>query len=136
MSIRVVIECETLSQGSVLRRTERLAARVQSVIRSSGYSDESSLEDQLSKEINMMITQSFFAFVRGRKADTNKLRSYDAEISPPSTQSRAQSASYGSRANANLPRVVPPTAAGEFGRHRSASQRDRYAFERTQSNLG
>jgi hypothetical protein len=84
----------------------------------------------------MTITQSFLSLVSSRKSETNELWSYEAEISPPSVQNGPQSASYGSRASAYWPRVVPPTAPGKTGRHRSASQTDSYAYERTQSNLG
>jgi hypothetical protein len=84
----------------------------------------------------MTIKQSLLALISGRTADTNELWSYEAEVSTPSTQTRAQSASYGVRANAGWPRVVAPTASGKSGRHRYASQTDRYAFEHTQSNLG
>jgi hypothetical protein len=84
----------------------------------------------------MTITQSFLALVSSRRSDTNELGSDEAEISPPSTQARAQTATYGLRANACWPRVVPPAVSRRIGRHRCASQTDSDAYERTQSNLG
>jgi hypothetical protein len=77
----------------------------------------------------MTITQSILALVGSKTTDTSEIRGYEAETSPPFMQSRVPSASYGLRTHAYWPRVVPPRASGEIGRHC-------YAYERTQSNLG